>query len=82
MDAAVLVVVIPEGSLRVTSLGHSLLQENQIPVGALLCPGAPGAQLQEPGKVCDGNKGNKDSRCAVRALSGFLLYQVALGWLG
>lgn len=53
------------GSLRVTSLGHSLLQENQIPVGALLCPGAPEAQLQEPGKVCGRNKGNKGPRCSV-----------------
>lgn len=83
MDAAVLVVVvIPEGSLRVTSLGRSLLQENQIPVGALLSPGAPEAQLQEPGKVCGRNKGNKGSRCSVGALSGFLLYRVALGWPG
>lgn len=66
----IVVVIIPRDLPQGHGSGHSLWQENQIPWEPLPGPGAPEAPLQVPGKVPNGNKGNKGSRWLVDALSG------------
>lgn len=71
MDAIVTVFVIALQDLpQDHESDHSLWRENQIPWEPPPGPGAPEAQPQVPGKVCDRNKGNKGSRCSAEALSG------------